>query len=66
MYLSGCERSVNAVGTYERRYEAFEDIRGYLAFYPEWVDVIEAASRRGCVTVGQLSNPARIGFRECN
>jgi len=38
---SGGERSVNAVWTYEAPYEAVEEIRDHLAFYPNRVDSIE-------------------------
>ncbi|MDL2406948.1 DUF427 domain-containing protein [Rhizobium calliandrae] len=42
-YLSipaGGGRSVNAVWTYEKPYEAVAEIRGFLAFYPDRVDSI--------------------------
>ncbi|HEV8021756.1 MAG TPA: DUF427 domain-containing protein [Candidatus Lustribacter sp.] len=35
------ERAVNAVWTYEAPYPAVEQIKGYLAFYPDRVDAIE-------------------------
>lgn len=38
----GGERSKNAVWTYENPHDAVREIRGYLAFYPDRVDSIEA------------------------
>ena len=38
---SGGQRSVDAVWTYERPYDAVSAIREYLAFYPDRVDAIE-------------------------
>jgi uncharacterized protein (DUF427 family) len=40
--LAGGERSANAVWTYERPHPAVAAIAGYLAFYPDRVDAIEA------------------------
>jgi uncharacterized protein (DUF427 family) len=37
----GCERSINAVWSYEAPYAAVAAIEGYLAFYPDRVDAIE-------------------------
>ena len=37
---SGGERSVNAVWTYEAPYAAVSSIRGYLAFYPNRVEIL--------------------------
>ena len=39
---SGGERSVNAVWTYETPHAAVASIKDHLAFYPDWVDSIEA------------------------
>ncbi len=36
----GGDRSVNAVWTYEAPFEAMAQIKGYVAFYPDRVDVI--------------------------
>ncbi len=36
----GGERSVNAIWTYEKPYEAVAAIAGHLAFYPDRVDLI--------------------------
>lgn len=38
---AGGERSKNAVWTYESPYEAVEEIRGHVAFYPDRVDTLE-------------------------
>jgi uncharacterized protein (DUF427 family) len=40
---TGGERSVNAVWTYEHPYPAVAQIEGYLAFYPDRVDISEDA-----------------------
>lgn len=37
---AGGERSVNAVWTYEKPYDAVAEIAGYVAFYPNRVDAI--------------------------
>ena len=37
---AGGKRSVNAVWTYENPYPAVEEIKGYVAFYPDRVDEI--------------------------
>jgi uncharacterized protein (DUF427 family) len=37
----GCERSTNAVWSYEAPYAAVAAIEGHLAFYPDRVDAIE-------------------------
>jgi uncharacterized protein (DUF427 family) len=42
----GGERSVNAVWTYEAPYEAVEQIKEHLAFYPNRVDSIEERPAR--------------------
>jgi uncharacterized protein (DUF427 family) len=39
--LSGGERAINAVWTYEAPYDAVAAIRNHLAFYPNRVDAIE-------------------------
>jgi uncharacterized protein (DUF427 family) len=39
--LSGGERAINAVWTYDAPYDAVAAIRNHLAFYPERVDAIE-------------------------
>jgi uncharacterized protein (DUF427 family) len=39
--VSGGERTLNAVWTYETAYDAVADIRNHLAFYPGRVDAIE-------------------------
>jgi uncharacterized protein (DUF427 family) len=39
--LSGGDRGINAVWTYEAPYDAVAAIRNHLAFYPERVDGIE-------------------------
>jgi uncharacterized protein (DUF427 family) len=39
--VSGGERTLNAVWTYEAPYDAVAAIRNYLAFYPQRVDAIE-------------------------
>jgi len=39
--VSGGERTLNAVWTYETPYDAVADIRNHLAFYPGRVDAIE-------------------------
>lgn len=36
----GGERSVNAIWTYEKPYDAVAEIKGYMAFYPDRVDAI--------------------------
>ena len=41
---SGGARSVNAVWTYEKPYEAVAAIREHLAFYPDRVDSIDSSS----------------------
>jgi uncharacterized protein (DUF427 family) len=38
---AGGERSVNAVWSYERPYDAVRGIQGYLAFYPDRVGALE-------------------------
>lgn len=38
---TGGERSVNAVWTYEAPYQAVQEIKDHLAFYPDRVDAIE-------------------------
>jgi uncharacterized protein (DUF427 family) len=38
---AGGERSVDAVWSYEMPYDAVAEIKGYLAFYPERVDIID-------------------------
>jgi uncharacterized protein (DUF427 family) len=40
----GGERSIDAVWSYETPYEAVEEIKDYLAFYPDRVDAIEIRS----------------------
>ena len=42
----GGDRSVNAVWTYEAPYEAVEQIKNHLAFYPNRVDSIEERPAR--------------------
>lgn len=42
--IPGGERSVNAVWTYDSPFDAVREIKGHLAFYPERVDSIDAAS----------------------
>jgi uncharacterized protein (DUF427 family) len=42
----GGDRSLNAVWTYEAPYEAVEQIKDHLAFYPNRVDSIEERSGR--------------------
>jgi uncharacterized protein (DUF427 family) len=42
---SGGARSVNAIWTYERPYDAVAEIREHLAFYPDRVDSIELRPR---------------------
>ena len=37
---SGGEKSVNAIWTYEDPYDAVNQIKGYLSFYPDRVDAI--------------------------
>ena len=37
----GGERSVDAIWTYEAPYDAVAEIKNYVAFYPDRVDVIE-------------------------
>jgi uncharacterized protein (DUF427 family) len=37
---AGTARSINAVWTYEKPYDAVEQIKDYLAFYPDRVDAI--------------------------
>ncbi|TCN38878.1 uncharacterized protein (DUF427 family) [Kribbella orskensis] len=39
--IPGGEKTVNAVWTYERPYDAVADIRDHVAFYPDRVDSIE-------------------------
>jgi uncharacterized protein (DUF427 family) len=41
---AGAERSVNAVWTYESPYAAVEEIRNYVAFYPDRVDSIDVSA----------------------
>lgn len=41
---AGGERSVNAIWTYEKPYDAVAEIRDHLAFYPDRVDAIEEVS----------------------
>ena len=41
---AGGERSINAAWTYEAPYAAASEIREYMAFYPDRVDVIEVAA----------------------
>ena len=36
----GGERSVNAIWTYEKPYDAVAEIKGFMAFYPDRVDAI--------------------------
>jgi uncharacterized protein (DUF427 family) len=40
---AGGERSIDAVWTYEAPYPAVEAIRGYLAFYPDRVEITKTA-----------------------
>jgi len=41
--VSGGDKGLNAVWTYERPYEAVAQIKDYLAFYPDRVDSIETS-----------------------
>ena len=41
--LPAGERAANAVWTYETPFPAVEQIRGYLAFYPDRVEILEMA-----------------------
>lgn len=41
---AGGERSVNAIWTYENPYPSVSQIRDYMAFYPDRVDVIDIIS----------------------
>jgi uncharacterized protein (DUF427 family) len=42
--VSGGDKGINAVWTYEQPYEAVAQIKDHLAFYPDRVDSIEAQS----------------------
>ena len=41
---AGGERSVNAIWTYENPYPSVSQIKEYMAFYPDRVDVIDIIS----------------------